>query len=829
MSNRNRVAIVAVHGIADQRPGQTGGEIARLLCSGGNDGPRYVQGEAHSVLVAVEKLEPGAAPGSPAPVSVDSERRQPEWSRHRPGTPSGFYQAQRTEPAGLDHAAQATLVSSESDAKAQDLGIALNDYLLGRHKLSAHDALYESTRISLRRRADRRPVDIYELYWADLSRLGTGGMRALSALYQLFFHLNTLAADVIDQIALASGAGAGWRGLQRLHAWMAWLMKAPAALVQLAMLLLVAFGATAFVPKEQQGQLLAVLFGMGAIGFAVLAVFAWLHGHALAARSLKTLLLSSVAFVSLMVAIVAPSPENWWMHRLYFGACVLTIALLGAYLIERFARVTHGVRVFGHLLVMATAIALCVEGWRVISDVTTAFEWMLVAALHVGEGLFALMLMVWATFVVVQIAALLLGFWLGRTGSAAVRNSLHTARLALVASTALFALLSLVLWSVIAYVAGLALHDLPYMPALFGSGYLTVPSFFDARLQNLGGLFTPLVLAFGLLASLALLVLAPSFLEEIAPSADADARGAQARNGLWSQRLGAWLTTGMRWLGKIFGLLVPVGALLGGMFYLAYLFREFAASAGILDELAGSLNDILVHFRGETLVATGKWLAGGAVTIIALGARFTQTFGKLRVALDAVLDVDNYFGDPRNRLPPRARIFSRFASLLARLREEGYARIVIVSHSQGTVISADLLRYLHVQGRLQAVVGTAPIALVTAGSPLRDLYAARFPLLYRWMGQNPTDFATAAPAASDIGAMEWVNTCRSGDYVGRHLWTPSSDGARYCIAAIGENGKVQAQRAGDRAEFCLGAGGHTHYFDPDAVTLAAEIDRLVTG
>ena len=129
------------------------------------------------------------------------------------------------------------------------------------------------------------------------------------------------------------------------------------------------------------------------------------------------------------------------------------------------------------------------------------------------------------------------------------------------------------------------------------------------------------------------------------------------------------------------------------------------------------------------------------------------------------LDIDNYFGDPPNRQPPRARIYSRFASLLAYLRDGGYERIVIVSHSQGTVISADLLRYLHVQRRLSEIVGAIPVSLVTVGSPLRDLYAERFPLLYAWMGSNAAGFATAAPNASDIGAAEWVNACRSGDYV----------------------------------------------------------------
>jgi hypothetical protein len=248
---------------------------------------------------------------------------------------------------------------------------------------------------------------------------------------------------------------------------------------------------------------------------------------------------------------------------------------------------------------------------------------------------------------------------------------------------------------------------------------------------------------------------------------------------------------------------------------------------GVGENLVIWLAGLLALFEGETLVAAGKWLAGGAMTIAALGSRFTQTFGRLRVAIDAVLDIDNYFGDPPNRQPPRARIYSRYASLLAYLRERSYASIVIVAHSQGTVISADLLRYLHQQDRLQSLVGRLRIALVTVGSPLRDLYAERFPLLYRWVGPRNAAFAVAAPAAAELGASEWVNACRSGDYVGRFIWTPDDDAARFAVATVEADGSVRAQRAGDRTEFCLGAGGHTHYFSNDAVALAVEIDRLV--
>ncbi len=145
------------------------------------------------------------------------------------------------------------------------------------------------------------------------------------------------------------------------------------------------------------------------------------------------------------------------------------------------------------------------------------------------------------------------------------------------------------------------------------------------------------------------------------------------------------------------------------------------------------------------------------------------------------------------------------------------------------MISADLLRYLHARGRLGSLTGGMSVSLVTVGSPLRDLYAERFPLLYRWMGSNADGFATASPGAADIGAAEWVNACRSGDYVGRFIWTPPGDAERFRIATPGADGDVDAQRAGDRTEFCLGAGGHTHYFSNDAVALAMEVDRLVAG
>src|SRR5690242_14430238 len=179
MSTTDRVAIVVVHGIADQNPGQTVREVARLLCVSEHGTLPYELGEIQGVVVPVEKLEPGGGPlaDAAAPAPMVQEARRQVRARRAPGTPSGFYQAHQ---AALAEAAQAPgqvadeLEGRRAAPEPKDLGMALNDYLLGRLVLPEDEALYESTRVSLRRRRDHRALDVYEMYWADLSRLGKG-------------------------------------------------------------------------------------------------------------------------------------------------------------------------------------------------------------------------------------------------------------------------------------------------------------------------------------------------------------------------------------------------------------------------------------------------------------------------------------------------------------------------------------------------------------------------------------------------------------------------------------------------------------------------------
>src|SRR5205823_388651 len=133
----------------------------------------------------------------------------------------------------------------------------------------------------------------------------------------------------------------------------------------------------------------------------------------------------------------------------------------------------------------------------------------------------------------------------------------------------------------------------------------------------------------------------------------------------------------------------------------------------------------------------------------------------LRAPLDAALDIDNHFREFPRRAIPRARIFARYVAVLNRIAAHGYDHIVIVSHSQGTVISTELLRYMKERAaRPQPSPGADRVAplwgrlsghleLLTAGCPLRQLYAARFPVLYEWVLQEHG--GALGPLAQDVG------------------------------------------------------------------------------
>lgn len=276
-----------------------------------------------------------------------------------------------------------------------------------------------------------------------------------------------------------------------------------------------------------------------------------------------------------------------------------------------------------------------------------------------------------------------------------------------------------------------------------------------------------------------------------------------------STRLGLWLDGGFSasklamWLMLISLFLIPIGILLPTEYVKNYL-------PGFLlgDGLADSIGAILV----------------GSITIFTLFRK--NIFIGVQKALDIALDIDNWLKERPLKSNPRGLILLRYLALLRELQQQNYLRIVFVAHSQGTVITADLLRYLDApckkrweeQGleELQQV----PRYLLTVGSPLRQLYSLRFPDLYDWV-QNVS--------AHDIGVSAWINGYCSGDYVGRYLWKSESDPQRYAPNLGDFVEKLRVEGVRQQSEFCAGAGAHTHYFDQTFLPIGKVIDALVTS
>lgn len=188
-------------------------------------------------------------------------------------------------------------------------------------------------------------------------------------------------------------------------------------------------------------------------------------------------------------------------------------------------------------------------------------------------------------------------------------------------------------------------------------------------------------------------------------------------------------------------------------------------------------------------------------------------------------------------------MFARYYSLLQHIAhaQPAYSRVVVIAHSQGTVITADLFRYLNF--RTLWPLGDA-VTLFTMGSPLRQLYARRFPELYDWVWHrappigeySPPDISEdCKPIPAELGVKRWVNAYRSGDYVGRWLWRPDECG--YQFNAPPDRAPWSAinaplpghshDKALTRRELCVGAGAHTHYWDGTAPEVAVELDLLI--
>lgn len=209
--------------------------------------------------------------------------------------------------------------------------------------------------------------------------------------------------------------------------------------------------------------------------------------------------------------------------------------------------------------------------------------------------------------------------------------------------------------------------------------------------------------------------------------------------------------------------------------------------------------------------------------------------------LDIALDVTNWFRVKPRKNNAKAAICRRYVSLLRYVSgwrdpdtRQPYDAVVIMAHSQGSVITADLLRFLvHEQeigaGKTDDALSaffphtgkpSIPISLLTFGSPLRQLYNKRFPHQYGWCEPINSNNKKNGPDPESLGVDVWQNIYMSGDYVGRHLWFSDEDPARFDENEnLSDTDKV--------SEKCAGFGGHTAYWTGKVSLVSDTLDHLI--
>lgn len=270
---------------------------------------------------------------------------------------------------------------------------------------------------------------------------------------------------------------------------------------------------------------------------------------------------------------------------------------------------------------------------------------------------------------------------------------------------------------------------------------------------------------------------------------------------------------------------------------LGFALRSLGARPGLVPLLAGLLvaagavgwvwiadADLGSADVGGGLASLGALVGALLLAVRALGISPRRPFGsasgnleKLRRGLDLAYDIATYLRVAQpGVVAPRERMLARYRALVEHVAAGGvdgrpYDALVVVAHSQGTVLSAAALfgdRHRDPQAHpLRAFAEFPCVSLLTFGSPLRQIYDARFPGQYEWV-RDPL----AHPGLTRVLRGEWVNLYRAGDYVGRELWSERGEEQRYDPGVLAFTGTAPNLTL---REFCLGTGSHTGYWsDP---------------
>jgi hypothetical protein len=907
---RQRIAVIAVHGVADQQPGESADAVAALLLNLAETQDRswlYEPFQARTVQVplspavagdvnyafdyalAVEENakrdeigKAGRKAGKQLPQSTPAKLAT-AFRESRPGYRETLEQGSYLR-GELETADQVEPLTGEHLVGDEDAGLTFMRALLGNYQGDIGRRSYVTTRLEGARRATVEgpavDVDLYEMYWADLSRVGSGPLRVFNSLYQLVLHVSELGRRALEDGLSEFARKKEWKDLLRSQEIAVRLLTVPIPLLNLVLLLTVLNAALVrtiggpFMDPNRVALRVSVV--LGAVALSIACAY-WLASKYLqpSVRGWWSIPVLSV-FVGAAVGYALVKVSKDHSNIVLVGECWIASLALINWVLHKYERLRPGALVAGLVISLAAAaffvVAMVVA---LISPDQVHPREVEYAALWTVQFLNILLSVALISLFVFALLAAARGHRLVSSLKGApcsrARAAVRTSRLALAISASTMLGVVTISWSgLLAWGShsvgafecmqalifppfqqlGWLVPDpqtlakwLPSVPPTAACPNVSPDVFGYASALLLMGTTTGLPLNM-LLVSLSLMLLIwmamPSVMFESAAPASCTNRE--------SKRAGVWLSRG-----------------LDATKIVTHLWWASVFVAGVVF----GLGDFFAR-EGRTVQPFG-WSMKVSVPILSLAGTLVAAFAAAIVfgiakfggsALDVLLDVDNYLRERPLEGTPRARIAERYASLLRYVAHDRskngkpYDSIIIVAHSLGALISADLLRFFSSETRLGrgdpslAPIGfgkgdqtiTIPIHLFTMGNPLRQLLSRFFPHQYRWVRSKPDNSMKPMgdpseapsmprfprPSPGTLGVASWTNAYRSGDYVGRGLWLDEWFARTTGGGNLGRYPQpIKVFRAGNAAEMCIGLGAHTHYWDHTAPDIRDQLDYLI--
>jgi hypothetical protein len=879
-----KVAVVAVHGVAYHEPGSSANSVSELLLGLPQDGrAKYGPFAAETVHIPLN------------PLSVIHPVHAPQG-----GFLKRFLDRFRERTVYLTRAWRSAKGARQLTGEKPD-EMAANDFMrlvlqeyrgskgTGNKPKDERDATaYRTARLAGKRTwkddsgtEQAIGVDVYEMYWADLSRPKQTLLSFFQALYQLLFHLASLGRLAISS-SYENRDDWRWRALDWTQGWAVRMLTLPIPILNV-LLLISLLGALPHLITSDSTARIAAVCGAAFLGLLIYAV---LSRKLPATKWPWTWVLFPLAFM-FPLAVIAVLVVGF-LHVSSHAVLAFEGLLLGSDVYRRLSAGSYDDVRDG---TWETALGLWVP-WMILFAVLL-FGYPAISieqvTLWVVQIVLGALRLSWILLFDFAFAAFVLGGLSWRkirrdekkkengdqNRCARARAAVRTGRLALALPTIGILIVTLALFSILFIKTTTnKTGSPPIAERLFGetikaplsppfwlvwlvldrnatdgaAHYIDGPLRPDSLSPNeyFKGVLVwsatpafPIVLAL-LLCGLLLMVLwsIPSIYSEKHPPQRSDNKS--------SKRLGSWVSRGLD-ASKISTMLTWSAAFAVPAFLVTWIeLQRIGELQSIFNQISDQMKKLtfywpaifsyLIHWTAIILLWMGA--VAGSLAILASLAKSGSS------VLGIILDVDNYLRTSPKEETPRARIMERYVSLLHYLSEyktpedgKPYDRIVIVAHSLGALISADLLRFLKVQSDSPKI----PLTLFTMGNPLRQLLNRFFPYLYEWVHPLPDnslspleDVPQTAPTIDSgelpnpnlLGVAHWVNAYRSGDYVGRSLWL-NEWYDREVPAKPGDVYIATETPLGPREEMCIGAGAHQHYWDQSAPDIAEKLDDLI--